>query len=146
LSQESTPESGLPSETGLETGIAASNSGQLPARRRLSTYLREHRDARNKDGDHRRDLRAGLRRHIVKKIVLLAVGALAVSSPAFASLTNNSLTSNALTLNSLTLNSLTANALGHNSLTTNNVKASMVVTGRTVRAITLPSGERIPLH
>jgi hypothetical protein len=74
-------------------------------------------------------------------------------------LTSNALTSNALTSNALTSNALTSNSITHNALTSNALTSNslgphggsakggaMVVTGDTVRAITLRSGERVTLH
>jgi hypothetical protein len=91
---------------------------------------------------------AASRRHIVKKIIILALAAAALASPAFAAVTQNAVTQNGEHFNGLGWNALNSNSLTNNALNPNSIRAngSMTVTGKTVHAITLPSGERIPLR
>jgi hypothetical protein len=97
-----------------------------------------------------------LRRKIVKKILALSLFAAVAAAPAMAGqesnyiatngLTQNAITQNGLTQNGLTQNGLTQNAIASNSLTVNAAHDAVSVTGKSVRAISLPSGSRIALR
>jgi uncharacterized protein YdeI (BOF family) len=80
----------------------------------------------------------------MRKVILIASALTVAASPAIAALSGNALTSNALAGNALAGNSLTTNSLSSNSTASRNT--SIVVTGETIRAISLPSGERVVLR